>query len=117
LLLYFYCKYSVELSEQITKQVLLSEETLRKIIDIETQLNDKTANSSMISSSDISINLQQFIEISYSNSKRYEFTLRKDLIDKAIDKLNNKYDLTTTDMTKLSKLFELILFDYIYSSI
>lgn len=110
-------KYIDELSKQIDKQVLISEETLRKIIDIETQFNDKTANSSMTSFSDIPITFQQFLEISYSNSKRYEFTLRKDLIDKATDKLKSKYDLTTIDITKLSKLFELIIFDYIYSSI
>ena len=64
-----------------------------------------------------SIIVQEVLKLSCSKSKRYDLTLSEDLVNKAIEKLKNKHSLETEALIKPSKLFENILFDYIYSSI
>ena len=110
-------KYLEELSQRISKQEQLSEEIIQKISQMEAQFKVKIENSLNKNISNVSLGIPQFVELSYSNGKRYEVTLREDLVNKAKEKLKDKYNLEAVDLTKLSCLFEIILFDYISSSI
>lgn len=100
---------------KVAEQEELVQELLRKISVIEEQLREKTEKSLSKSSSVNTLDVLKFVELSYSNGRRYEITIREDLVGKATEKLKSRYDLNSVDLTKISRLFEIILFDYINS--
>lgn len=110
-------KHLSELTAHISKQEQLSEELLRKFTELATIITLNNEESLRKYASYIPFNIEQFMGFSFSNSKRYEVTLREDLVNKAIDKIKIRCNIDNLDPTKLSKLFEIILFDYIYSSL
>ena len=61
--------------------------------------------------------VQEVRKLGCSKTKRYDLTLSEALVNTAIEKLRAKHNLESNDLIKPSKLFEDILFDYLYSSI
>lgn len=112
-----YNNHLSELAERILKQELLSAEILQTLVGLTPEINTKTEETLRTYTPDTSTIVQEVLKLTSSKSKRYDLTLSEDLVNKAIEKIKNKHNLDTADLIKPSKLFEDILFDYIYSSI
>jgi len=104
-----------ELYEKINNHELIHEKIIERIMQIQNELSSRLETSYSKYPSDNPLNFPEFIESSYSSSKRYEITLSEDLVNKATEKLKNKYNFKAADLTKQSNLFEIILFDYLNS--
>lgn len=97
----------------MSKQEALIQKLLLKISRIESQLLEKNEEPLRKTPSYITLGFQQFLELNYSSGKRYEATLREDLVNKATEMLQIRHPSLSIDLTKSSRLFEAILLDYI----
>lgn len=85
---------------------------LSKINDIQTEKCDNTAKNFCTDSDFL---MRELLKINSGESKRYEVTLRVDLVNKSVEKFKSRYEIEKLDLSKPSKLFEYILMDYLYS--
>ncbi|MBZ9684981.1 hypothetical protein G9F72_001225 [Clostridium estertheticum] len=112
-----YNNHISELAERILKQELLSAEILQSLVGLTPEINTKTEETLRTYTPDTSTIVQEVLKLTSSKSKRYDLTLSEDLVNKAIEKLKDKHNLEAVEQIKDSKIFQDILFDYIYSSI
>jgi len=106
----------LDLPEKITNQEPLRKEIVEPTLGLTSEIQTITENTLRVYTPDTSTIVQEVLRLSSSKGKRYDLTLSEDLVNKAIEKLVSKHKLVTQDLIKPSKLFETLLFDYIYSS-